>query len=113
MTSIIKTRKINTFRKYNSTKKVLKGINYGYLEITSFEGDILKFGNPMSNLNASLIIKKPNLTTKVRKRADVEKVYEQRKIDREERMASKPKRLGGNRRPKSFTFNDEDENKES
>ena len=25
---------------------ILKNINYGYLEITSFDGDILKFGNP-------------------------------------------------------------------
>lgn len=59
------------------------------------------------------IIQKPKLTTKVRKKADVEKVYEQRKIDREEKMANKPKRQGGNRRPKAFTFTDEDENKES
>ena len=41
---------------------ILKRINYGYLEITSFDGHILKFGNPEDNLKANLIIKKPNFT---------------------------------------------------
>ena len=39
---------------------ILNRINYGYLEITSFDGQILKFGNPEANLKANLIIKKPN-----------------------------------------------------
>ena len=41
---------------------ILKRINYGYLEITSFDGQTLKFGNPEDNLKANLIIKKPNFT---------------------------------------------------
>jgi len=41
---------------------ILKSINYGYLEITSIKGDILKFGNPEHDLKTSLIIKKPNFT---------------------------------------------------
>ena len=41
---------------------ILNRINYGYLEITSFDGRILKFGNPEDNLKANLIIKKPNFT---------------------------------------------------
>ena len=41
---------------------ILKRINYGYLEITSFDGRKLKFGNPEDNLKANLIIKKPNFT---------------------------------------------------
>ena len=41
---------------------ILNRINYGYLEITSFDGQILKFGNPEDNLKANLIIKKPNFT---------------------------------------------------
>ncbi|MDA9686111.1 cyclopropane-fatty-acyl-phospholipid synthase family protein [bacterium] len=41
---------------------ILNRINYGYLEITSFNGHILKFGNPEDNLKANLIIKKPNFT---------------------------------------------------
>ena len=40
----------------------LNRINYGYLEITSFDGSILKFGNPEHSLKANLIIKKPNFT---------------------------------------------------
>jgi cyclopropane-fatty-acyl-phospholipid synthase len=35
-------------------------INYGYLKITSFDGNILKFGNPKDDLKVNLIIKKPN-----------------------------------------------------
>ena len=41
---------------------ILNRINYGYLEITSFGGYTLKFGNPEDNLKANLIIKKPNFT---------------------------------------------------
>ena len=41
---------------------ILSKINFGYLEITSFEGSIFKFGNPKDNLKVNLIIKKPNFT---------------------------------------------------
>ena len=41
---------------------ILSKINYGYLEITSFDGKVFKFGNPEDNLKANLIIKKPNFT---------------------------------------------------
>ena len=41
---------------------ILNKINYGYLEVTSFDGSILKFGNPKDNLKANLIIKKSNFT---------------------------------------------------
>ncbi|MDC0216445.1 cyclopropane-fatty-acyl-phospholipid synthase family protein [Candidatus Pelagibacter sp.] len=41
---------------------ILNRINSGYLEITTFEGNILKFGNPKDKLKANLIIKKPNFT---------------------------------------------------
>ena len=41
---------------------ILNKINYGYLEVTSFDGGILKFGNPKDNLKANLIIKKSNFT---------------------------------------------------
>ena len=41
---------------------ILNKINYGYLEITSFDGKVFKFGNPEDNLKANLIIKKPNFT---------------------------------------------------
>ena len=51
---------------YNASDKlvfnILKSINYGYLEITSFDGDMLKFGNPEHDLKTNLIIKKPNFT---------------------------------------------------
>ena len=40
----------------------LKNIKYGYLEITSFDKKLLKFGNPKSLLKANLIIKKPNFS---------------------------------------------------
>lgn len=71
-------------------------------------------GDVTIDVSDHIVEEKPKLTTKVRKKTDVEKMYEQRSIDREERLASKPKRLGGNRRPKTFTFNeDDDENKEN
>ena len=41
---------------------ILNRINYGYLEITSYNGHTLKFGNPEDNLKANLIIKKSNFT---------------------------------------------------
>ena len=41
---------------------ILRDIEYGYLEITKYSGDILKFGNPGSSLKASLKITKPNFT---------------------------------------------------
>jgi cyclopropane-fatty-acyl-phospholipid synthase len=41
---------------------ILNKINYGYLEITTFDGSILKYGNPDDNLKTNLIIKKPNFT---------------------------------------------------
>ena len=39
----------------------LKNIRYGYLEITTFDGEILKFGNPEEKLKAKIFIKHPNL----------------------------------------------------
>ena len=42
--------------------KILKDIEYGYLEITKHNGELLKFGNPQSSLKAILKIKKPNFT---------------------------------------------------
>ena len=38
--------------------KFLKKINYGYLELTTFEGQLLKFGNPNEKLKANIVIKK-------------------------------------------------------
>ncbi len=42
--------------------KILKDIEYGYLEITKHNGELLKFGDPQSPLKAVLKIKKPNFT---------------------------------------------------
>jgi len=42
--------------------KILRDIEYGYLEITKYSGETLKFGNPNSSLKAILKIKKPNFT---------------------------------------------------
>ena len=42
--------------------KILKDIQYGYLEVTKYSGEILKFGNPSSFLKANLKITKPNFT---------------------------------------------------
>ena len=39
----------------------LKNIHYGYLEVTTFEGETLKFGNPEEKLKAKVFIKHPNL----------------------------------------------------
>ena len=40
--------------------KFLKKINYGSLELTTFEVDLLKFGNPDQKLKANIFIKKNN-----------------------------------------------------
>ena len=42
--------------------KILKDIKHGYLEITKYNGELLKFGNPNSSLKSVLKIKKPNFT---------------------------------------------------
>ena len=42
--------------------KILRDIDYGYLEITKYSGETLKFGNSSSSLKAVLKIKKPNFT---------------------------------------------------
>ena len=42
--------------------KILKDIKHGYLEITKYNGELLKFGNPNSPLKSVLKIKKPNFT---------------------------------------------------
>ena len=51
---------------YNFSDKIvfniLKDIDSGYLEITNFEGKVIKFGNPEDSLKANMIIKKPNFT---------------------------------------------------
>ena len=41
---------------------ILAGINVGYLEITNYQGEVFKFGNPHNNLKAKLKIKKPNFS---------------------------------------------------
>ena len=38
----------------------LNKINYGYLELTTFSGKILRFGKPDQKLKAKILIKKPN-----------------------------------------------------
>ena len=35
--------------------KILRDIEHGYLEITKYNGELLKFGNPNSPLKLSLI----------------------------------------------------------
>ena len=42
--------------------KILSDIKVGYLEITNFQGQILRLGNPQDTIKAKLIIKKPNFT---------------------------------------------------
>ena len=42
--------------------KILKDIEFGYLEIVSSDGTIMKFGNPEDSLKAYMKIKKPNFT---------------------------------------------------
>ncbi len=41
---------------------VLKDIDYGYLEIRTYQGRLFKFGNKDETLKASIKIKKPNFT---------------------------------------------------
>ena len=41
--------------------KTLKSIKYGYLEVTNFEGEVLKFGNINKELRAKVIINHPSL----------------------------------------------------
>ena len=40
--------------------KFLNKINYGYLELTTHDGKVLKFGNPNEKLHANILIKKPD-----------------------------------------------------
>ena len=40
--------------------KFLNNINYGYLELTTVDGKIIKFGNSNEKLRANIVIKKPN-----------------------------------------------------
>ena len=51
---------------YNFTDKIvfkiLQDLESGYLEITSFNNVIMKFGNPEDSLKANIKIKKPNFT---------------------------------------------------
>ena len=40
--------------------KFLNKINYGYLELTTHDRKVLKFGNPNEKLHANISIKKPD-----------------------------------------------------
>ena len=40
--------------------KFLNKVNHGYLELTTFDGKQLKFGNPTEKLKANIFIKEPN-----------------------------------------------------
>ena len=51
--------------------RILQDIDSGYLEITSFNGDIIKFGNPDDSLKANIRIKKPNFTFNLIKRGSI------------------------------------------
>ena len=42
--------------------KILQDIDFGYLEITNFDGVINRFGNPDESLKANIRIKKPNFS---------------------------------------------------
>ena len=42
--------------------KILQDIDSGYLEIISFDGKVMKFGNPEHTLKANMRIKKSNFT---------------------------------------------------
>ena len=50
---------------YNVADKIvfniLKRINVGFLEISTFSGEVLKFGNPNDKLKVNLKIKNPAL----------------------------------------------------
>ena len=41
---------------------ILTGISVGYLEITNYQGQVFRIGNPQDDLKAKLIIKKPNFS---------------------------------------------------
>ena len=41
---------------------VLNNISFGFLEITNYNGEVFRFGNPNDTLKANLIIKNPNFT---------------------------------------------------
>ena len=41
---------------------ILTGISVGYLEITNYQGQVFRIGNPHDDLKAKLIIKKPNFS---------------------------------------------------
>ncbi len=60
---------------YNLADKIvfylLKNIQYGYLEVITFKGDLLKFGNSESFHKAYITIKSPNLTFKLIKGGDI------------------------------------------
>ena len=43
--------------------KFLNNINYGYLELTTVDGKILKFGNSNQKLRANIVIKKKIFVT--------------------------------------------------
>ena len=53
-----------TFNKFSDkiVFNLLSGIEFGYLEITNYEGKVFKFGNPQDDLKAILKIKKPNFS---------------------------------------------------
>ena len=40
--------------------KFLNNISYGYLELTTVDGNILKFGNSDEKVRANIVIKEPN-----------------------------------------------------
>ena len=40
----------------------LNNISFGFLEITNYNGEVFRFGNPNDTLKANLIIKNPNFT---------------------------------------------------
>ncbi|MSP10537.1 MAG: class I SAM-dependent methyltransferase [Pelagibacteraceae bacterium] len=60
---------------YNLADKIvfylLKNIQYGYLEVVTFKGDLLKFGDSESFHKAFITIKSPNLTFKLIKGGDI------------------------------------------
>ena len=40
----------------------LNNISFGFLEITNYNGEFFRFGNPNDSLKANLVIKNPNFT---------------------------------------------------
>jgi len=50
---------------------ILNKIDYGYLELTTYDGKIFKFGNQSHYLKANLIIKNPNFNYNLIKRGSV------------------------------------------